>query len=133
MVALLLKSRGRYYSSLPVLSTRQKILLCYSINMTKKPLVNALGALGYILLIVVVMNTITGYTSDQPDTYFAPVIFLSLFTLSAAVMACMFFYQPLQLLIDGKKKEAVALAVKTIGFFAALTAAGLVLLLVGLI
>jgi len=100
--------------------------------MFKNPIINALSASGYIVLISIIMNFITQTQGEKPDTPFAPVIFLSLFTLSAAVMACAFFYQPLQLLIDGKKKEALKLLVQTIGVFAIITVVCLVLLFSGL-
>jgi len=40
---------------------------------------------------------------------------LSVLTLSVAVMAFLFFYQPLQLFIGDKKKDAVNLFIKTVG------------------
>jgi len=46
-------------------------------------------------------------------------------------MAYLFFYQPLLLFIEGKKKEAVNLFVKTIGVFAAITLVILLLLYSG--
>jgi hypothetical protein len=58
---------------------------------------------------------------------------LFMLTLSAAVMAYLFFYQPLLLVIDGKKKEAVSLFVRTIGIFAAITVVIVSLLFIGLI
>jgi len=48
-------------------------------------------------------------------------------------MAFLFFYQPLLLLIEGKKKEAVTLFMKTVGVFAVITAVALALLFTGLI
>ncbi len=101
--------------------------------MSKNPIVNAFGASGYIVLIVTLMNFISQTHGDKPDTPFAPFIFLSLLTLSVSVMACMFFYQPLQLLIDGKKKEALSLLVRTVGVFGGITIVGLLLLFSGLI
>lgn len=74
------------------------------------------------------MTFVTQPLKNKPDTFFAPIVMLSLLTLSVAVMAFLFFYQPLNLLIDGKKKEAVNLFVKTVGIFAALTAVALILL-----
>ena len=97
--------------------------------MTKNPLLNALGATGYILLIVAIINTLSSMLRDTPDTAFAPVIALSLLTLSAAVMAYIFFYQPLLLVLDGKKKQAVTLFTKTVGIFAVFTTVGLILLI----
>lgn len=101
--------------------------------MSKNPIVNALSASGYIILVTSVMNLIMHTQGDKPDTAFAPVVFLSLLTLSASLMAYIFFYQPLQFLIDGKKKEAVELFVKTVGVFAVFTAVVLILLFSGLI
>lgn len=101
--------------------------------MTKNPIFNALGASGYIVLVVSVMNFISKTQSNKADTAFAPMVFLSLLTLSVATMAYLFFYQPLQFLIEGKKKEALKLFTQTIGVFALLTVVFLTLLFSGLI
>ncbi len=101
--------------------------------MSKNPIVNAISASAYIFLVVSVMNFVTKPLRNKPDTFFAPITVLSVLTLSVAVMAFLFFYQPLQLFIEGKKKEAVNLFVKTVGFFAAFTALALILLFSGLI
>ena len=101
--------------------------------MSKNPLINALGASAYIFLIVSVMTFVTQPLRNKPDTFFAPITALFVLTLSVAVMAFLFFYQPLLLLIDGKKKEAVGLFVKTVGIFAVITTIVLILLFSGLI
>ncbi len=101
--------------------------------MSRNPFINALGASAYIGLIVALLNFVSQTQSNKPDTAFAPVAFLSLLTLSAAVMAFLFFYQPLLLFIDGKKKDAVQLFVKTLAVFAGFTAIVWILLLLGLI
>jgi uncharacterized membrane protein YidH (DUF202 family) len=101
--------------------------------MSKNPIVNAFGAAGYIGLVVLVINLISQTHRNKPDTAFAPLVFLSLLTLSVTVMAFLFFYQPLQLFIDGKKKEALNLFVKTVGVFAAFTIVVLILLFSGVI
>jgi hypothetical protein len=101
--------------------------------MSKNPIINALSATGYIGLVVSVINLISHTHKNKPDTAFAPVVFLSLLTLSVTVMAFLFFYQPTQLFIEGKKKEAVNLFVKTVGVFAAFTAVALILLFSGVI
>ena len=101
--------------------------------MSKNPIINALSASSYIVIIVTVMNFVSQTQRHKPDTIFAPITFLSLFTLSAAVMGYLFLYQPLQLFIEGKKKEAVNLFVKTVGVFAAFTAVVLILLFSGVI
>lgn len=101
--------------------------------MTKNPFINALSAAAYIILGVVIMTFGTQPLRNKPDTFFAPIVFLSLLTLSVVVMAFLFFYQPLMLFIEGKKKEAVNLFVKTVGIFAAITAVALILLFSGVI
>jgi hypothetical protein len=101
--------------------------------MSKNPIINALSASAYIALVVTVMNFISRTQGDKPDTAFAPLVFLSLLTLSAVVMAHIFFYQPLQLFIEGKKKEATNLFIRTVGVFAIFTILVLILLFSGLI
>lgn len=101
--------------------------------MSKNPIINALSALAYIILVVAVMTFVTQPLKNKPDTFFAPITALSVLTLSAAVMAFLFFYQPLLLFIDGKKKEAVSLFIRTVGAFAILTSIILILLSSGLI
>jgi hypothetical protein len=100
--------------------------------MTKNPIINALSASAYIILVVTVFTFITQNLRNKPDTFFAPVTVLSLLTLSVAVMGYLFFYQPLMLFIEGKKKQAVNLFVKTVGVFAVLTVVTLILLFSGL-
>ncbi len=101
--------------------------------MSKNPIINALCASGYIILVVSVMTFVTQPLKNKPDTFFAPIVFLSVLTLSVAVMAFLFFYQPLQLFIEGKKKDAVTLFIKTVAIFASLTTVFLILLFSGLI
>lgn len=101
--------------------------------MTKKPFINAVLAAAYIFLVVTAMNVVTQPLRNKPDTFMAPVTVLFVLTLSVAVMAYLFFYQPLLMFIDGKKEEAVNLFIKTVGIFAVLTAIVLGLLFSGLI
>lgn len=101
--------------------------------MSKNPIINAFSASAYIILVVTVMTFVTQPLKNKPDTFFAPVVILSVLTLSVAVMAFLFFYQPLQLFIDGKKKQALNLFAKTVGIFAAITTVALILLFSGLI
>lgn len=108
-------------------------LKCYNKHMSKNPIINALGASGYIFLVVSVMTFVTQPLRNKPDTFFAPIMVLFMLTLSVAVMAYLFFYQPLLLFIDGKKKQAVNLFVKTVGIFAVFTALTLALVFSGII
>jgi hypothetical protein len=51
-----------------------------------------------------------------------PIAMLSLFVLSAAMMGYLFCLTPLQLYLDGHKKEGVNLFVGTLRIFAIITA-----------
>jgi Na+/serine symporter len=88
--------------------------------MTKNPFYNALAALLYIIVIVLSMTTISSIQSNL-DEIVMPIIMLSLFTLSTAVMAYIFGYQPLRLFLEKKEKEAVSLFLKTVGIFGVTT------------
>lgn len=101
--------------------------------MSKNPLINAFSASAYIFIVVSVMTLITQPLRNKPDTFFAPVMVLFVLTLSVAVMAYLFFYQPLLYFIEGKKKEAVELFVKTVGIFAVFTIIVLSLFFFGLL
>jgi hypothetical protein len=94
--------------------------------MTKNPFYNALVAAVYIVLIVLGMNLMFNTeTNEGIGQFFIPIMVISLFTLSAAVMGYVFCYQPLQMYLDGKKEESVKLFLKTVAVFA-----GIILLLV---
>ena len=100
--------------------------------MTKNPLVNGLGASLYIFLLVGLM-TWGSKMVPREDTFMAPIVFLSLFTLSAAVMGYMFCYQPATMYFDGKKKQGMQLFLKTVIVFATITIALVVLFFSGVI
>ena len=89
--------------------------------MTKNSLVNALAAAGYITLVALFMFYGTRFLGNKPDTIFAPIAMISLFTLSAAMMGYIFLYQPLQLYFEGEKKAGADLFLKTVAFFSCLT------------
>lgn len=101
--------------------------------MSKNPIINALAASIYIFLVVSIMTFVTEPLRDKPDTFFAPIAVLFVLTLSVAAMAYIFFYQPVMLFIEGKKKAAVNLFVKTLGVFAVFTFMVVILLSLGLI
>ncbi len=88
--------------------------------MTKNPIINALSAALYIA--IVVSGIYFGPMVFQPEeTMLIPIAMLSLFCLSAATMAFIFFYQPITMYLDGEKKAAVRLIIHTITAFAGAT------------
>ena len=88
--------------------------------MTKNPLLNAASAVLYIIVVSIVLFYGSEFVEPE-DSIFAPIAMLSLFTLSATVMGYIFFFQPIQLYLDGKKKEAANLFLKTIASFGVIT------------
>jgi large-conductance mechanosensitive channel len=88
--------------------------------MTKNPIYNALAALIYIVAIVLGI-TYMPIIETNINEFIMPIIMLSLLTLSVAVMAYIFGYQPLVLFLDNKKKEGVSLFLKTVGIFGGIT------------
>lgn len=93
--------------------------------MTKNPYINALVAGLYIVGIVLLVTYGPTFVRDKPDTIFAPMAMLSLFVLSAAFMSYTFFYHPVIMFFEGQKREAVTLFTKTLGTFALVTVAAI--------
>ena len=100
--------------------------------MSKNPFFNALAATGYISLVALLMSNAEKIFGHNGKTILIPIAMVSLFTLSATVMSYIFGSQPLQLYLDGKKKEGVNLFVKTVGIFAMLTVLAFLLLFLGI-
>ena len=94
--------------------------------MTKNPILNALSGLLYIVLVVSLVYY-SPNTIDHVGSIFLPIAMLSLFVFSAACMGYLFLYQPLQLFLEGEKKIALDLFLKTLVAFA-LSASVLVLI-----
>jgi hypothetical protein len=91
--------------------------------MTKNPIFNALAALSYIALIVSVIFYGPQYVHIEENTILIPIGMLSLFVFSAAAMGYIFLSQPLQLFLEGQKKESIGLFLKTLCAFALCAAA----------
>ena len=88
--------------------------------MTNNPFLNALLASGYIVVLVSIISSVPQPDGGQ-DTILMPMVMLSLFVLSAAVMGYLFLYKPGQLYFEGRKEEAVKLFLSTVGIFAGIT------------
>lgn len=76
-------------------------------------------ATGYVLFVVNVIQTLA---PREPQPPFGPAGFLLLFSLSAAIMACLVFGRSVLWYLDGRKKEAVLLVLWTIFFLFVATA-----------
>jgi len=85
-----------------------------------KPFLNALIATLYIMLVASLMYYAPKYI-EPVDSVIVPIAMISLFTLSAAIMGYLFLYNPLQLYLDGQKKQATGLFLNTLFIFAGIT------------
>ncbi len=90
--------------------------------MTKNPYLNALSAALYIVFVVLLITYGPAFVREKPDTILAPMAMLSLLVFSVAFMGYTFFFQPITMYVEGQKREASELFVKTLGTFAAITA-----------
>jgi hypothetical protein len=86
--------------------------------MTRNPFYNALFAIAYIMILITCMFLAPTVVGAQKDSIFIPMGMLSLLVLSVALMAYLFFYQPVLMLIEGQKQKAVKLFLQTVGIFA---------------
>lgn len=94
--------------------------------MTKNPMVHALAALLYIASVVMLIFYAPQFVQEE-DSIFIPIAMLSLFVFSAATMSYLFLYEPLCLLVDGKKQEAAMFFIQTLAIFAISAAAFLLI------
>lgn len=72
----------------------------------------------YISFVTVVMRNAShlfGSDNIENKSFIGPVVFLLLIVISVAMMGMLIFGKPVMLYIDGKKREAVAMIVSTIG------------------
>lgn len=91
--------------------------------MSRNPFINALVAAGYISLLVTLIFNSPKFITDNELGMMAPILFISLFVISAALMGYFFVYQPIRYLIEGKHAEATKLFLLTVVAFACITGA----------
>jgi hypothetical protein len=86
--------------------------------MTRNPILNGLAGVLYIVLFAAFVSGVS-YILPETNNPIAPIIaVLSLFVFSAAVMGYIILGAPLQMFLEGEKKEAVKLFFKTLLAFA---------------
>lgn len=91
----------------------------------KNPYLNSIYAEVYIIIVVSIIHYVGA--PNTPDSFFDPIAAISLLVLSAAVMGYLFLGVPLQLYLDGEKKQSVNFFMKTIISFAAITAVAFII------
>ncbi len=86
--------------------------------MKHTPFRNALFALGYIILLVSSIYSTSYVTGAPEESVLYPMVMLSLLVLSVALMAYLFFYQPMVLILDGEREKAVSFFIRMLSMFA---------------
>ncbi len=82
----------------------------------KYALIHAIGAVAYISLAATFMSYASRIFGPGNNGIIGTVAFLLVFVISAAAMGMIIFARPIMWYLDGLKKEAVSLAIYTIGF-----------------
>lgn len=95
-------------------------------SLFKNPYVNSVCAELYIIIVASAMYYFAA--PNTPDTFLNPIAALSVLVLSAAVMGYLFLGQPLQLYLNGEKKQAISFFMRTVVCFAVITIFVVVLL-----
>jgi hypothetical protein len=93
-------------------------------NLCFKGLTQALGVSGYCGLVGVVIWNGNSWFGNM-NQYWGPVFFLMLFVMSAMISALIVFYQPYNLFLKNKRKEAIELVVSTAGWLLGLVVLGI--------
>lgn len=80
--------------------------------MKKKGLIQALGIGIYITLVATLIFN-SNQVFGKVNQFVGPLLFLTLFVVSAMVCSLIMFYEPYQLFAKNKKKEALQLVIAT--------------------
>lgn len=94
----------------------------------KRSFVQAFGVLAYVTAVAWFMNNAQRFFGEQPG-WFAGVLMLLLFVVSAAVTGSLVFGRSLLMYLDGAKLPAVRLALSTVGWLASFIVLGAAVLL----
>jgi hypothetical protein len=102
---------------------REQAADSYTSHMKWNPFLNAIAAAAYIVAVALFLQFIQSLRHATPDTLLDGVGMLSLVVFSAAVMAFLFFYQPMLKLTEHKHAEALSYFLTTLGIFGVITVA----------
>ncbi|OGE95559.1 MAG: hypothetical protein A3H72_01670 [Candidatus Doudnabacteria bacterium RIFCSPLOWO2_02_FULL_48_8] len=96
-------------------------------KLLKTAIAHSVLVLAYIIIIVSVMNNAEKLFGPKENMW-APVAFLMLFVLSAAVMGTLIFVKPVIMYMEGAKKEAIWLLGYILGCLVVITVLALVVI-----
>ena len=82
---------------------------------------NALATILYVTIVATIMQNGERIFGNVDDNMFAPIAFLTLFVLSAAITGSLVIGKPSLMYLNGQKTEAVKLFLHTISWLAVFT------------
>lgn len=95
----------------------------------KTAILNALLTAAYVIGVAIFMYWGGTMKIGRSNSFLIPISFLMLFVFSASLTGYLIFGKPVQMYIDGRKKEAVSVLLNTLLVLAGITFVALVLLL----
>ncbi len=98
-------------------------------NLIKSSLLYAFATMAYISLVALFMSN-ADKTLGNVKGMLAPIVFLTLLVMSAAITGSLVLGKPVMMYIDGQKKEAVKHFLLTIGWMFIVLVIGLIILIV---
>lgn len=98
-------------------------------KLNKPALKDALLTALYIILVASFMFYGGEAKIGRSHSFLVPITILMLFVTSAAITGYLIFGKPLQMYLDGKKREAINLLTHTLIYFAAITFLAIILLI----
>jgi hypothetical protein len=90
-------------------------------KITLYSLLHSIGVVAYIALVALLMNNAERILGQTKDTFWDPVAFLLLFTVSAAITGLLVLGRPIYLFLSGNKKEALTFLFYTLGWLVVFT------------
>ena|SRR3989344_6044072 len=94
----------------------------------KAALKNAVLTTLYIAAVGCFMYYGASIKIGRSNTILVPITLLMLFVMSASITGYLIFGKPVQVYLDGKKKEAMSLLMQTLVFFSIITFSAIILL-----
>ena len=85
-------------------------------NQTLRSFLHAAGVFIYVLAVAWVMSHGEAIFGGGPDGFIVPVFMILLFVVSASITGFLVLGKPVQLYLDGSKKQAVAMLFATLGW-----------------
>ncbi|MCE5272058.1 hypothetical protein LLH00_12350 [bacterium] len=95
----------------------------------RKSLLNAAGTVLYILGVAWLMFNGKHFIGDKPDNFLMPVFMLLLLVTSATVCGALVLGKPVQLFLEGQRKEAFILLLSTLAWLVLSTLCVLLILI----